>query len=119
MNSKIFNSFVLAVCGVLFCVILADVSGKWSGYIDYNGNDIPLTYNFKADGDKLTGTSDTPLGTADITDGKIDKDMISFKVDLNGSTATHIGKVYQDSIKLKITYNGADFLTTLKRNKTQ
>lgn len=119
MNTKIFNSFVLAICGVLFCLILADVNGKWSGSIDYNGSDIPLTYNFKNDGGKITGTSETPLGTNEITDGKIEKDILTFKVNLNGETATHTGRIFADSINLKITYQGSDFMTTLKRSKTQ
>jgi hypothetical protein len=119
MNTKIFNSLVLAVCGILFCIILADVNGKWSGYIDYNGSDVPLTYNFKSEGDKLTGTSESPLGTNEIKDGKIEKDVITFKVNLNGELATHTGKIYPDSINLKINYGGNEFNTTLKRPKTQ
>jgi hypothetical protein len=119
MNTKLFNSLVLAVCGVLFCLILADVNGKWTGYIDYNGSDIPLTYNFKTDGGKITGTSETPLGTSEIKEGKIEKDILTFKVDLNGEMATHTGRIFADSINLKITYQGNDFMTTLKRSKTQ
>jgi hypothetical protein len=119
MNTKIFNSLVLAVCGILFCVILADVNGKWSGRLDYNGNDIPVAYSFKTDGSKITGTSETPLGTNEITDGKIEKDIITFKVNLNGEVATHTGKIFADSINLKINYQGNEFLTTLKRSKDQ
>jgi len=119
MNTKLFNSLVLAVCGVLFCLILTDVNGRWTGYIDYNGSNIPLTYNFKTDGDKITGTSETPLGTNQIKDGKIDNDVFTFKVDLNGENATHTGRIFADSINLKITYQGSDFMTTLKRSKTQ
>ena len=119
MNTKIINSFVLAVCGILFCLILADVNGKWTGRLDYNGNDIPLAYSFKTDGDKITGVSETPLGTNEIKDGKIEKDIITFKVDLNGETATHTGKIFADSINLKINYQGNEFLTTLKRSRAQ
>jgi hypothetical protein len=115
MNTKIVNSLVLAVCGILFCLILADVNGKWAGRLNYNGNEIPLSYSFKTDGDKITGMSETPLGASEIKDGKIDKDVISFKVDINGDVATHTGKVFADSINLKINYQGNEFLTTLKR----
>jgi hypothetical protein len=119
MNTKIFNSFVLVVCGVLFCLILADVNGKWSGYINYNGADIPLTYSFKSEGGKLTGTSDTPLGTTEIKDGKIEKDVISFRVDLNGEQSLQTGHIFADSINLKISYQGNTYLTTLMRSKSQ
>jgi len=119
MNTKIFNSLVLAVCGVLFCLILADVNGKWTGYIDYNGSDVPLTFNFKTDGDKITGTSETPLGTSEIKEGKIEKDILTFKVDINGEMAVHTGRIFADSINMKINYQGNTFATTLKRSKTQ
>ncbi|MFD1257649.1 hypothetical protein ACFQ3S_12645 [Mucilaginibacter terrae] len=119
MNTKIFNSLVLAVCGILFCLITADINGKWSGSIDYNGSTVPLNYNFKSEGDKFIGTSETPLGTNEIMEGKIEKDVITFKVDLNGELATHTGKIYADSINLKINYQGNEFMTTLKRSKAQ
>lgn len=119
MNTKIFNSLVLAVCGILFCLILADINGKWAGYIVYNGTDIPLSYNFKSDGDKITGTAETPLGLSEIKEGKIEKDVLTFKIDLNGETVTHTGQIFADSINMKINYQGADMATTLKRSKSQ
>jgi hypothetical protein len=119
MNNKIFNSLVLVVCGILFCFIVADINGKWTGYIDYNGNDVPLAFNFKAEDGKLTGTAETPLGLSDIKDGKIDKDVMTFKVDINGQLATHTATVFTDSINMKINYQGAEFHTTLKRSKSQ
>lgn len=117
MNKKLFNSALIAVCGLFFCLILSDITGKWAGVASYNGQDVPLTYNFKVDGDKLTGTTQTPFGAAEITDGKIDKDQITFNVELNGTTVTNSGKVYPDSINLKINYQGYEALTTLKRSK--
>ena len=119
MNTKIINSLVLAVCGILFCLIVADTNGKWSGYIDYNGSDIPLNYNFKSEGGKLTGTSETPFGINEILEGKVEKDVMTFKVNLNGELVKHTGKIYPDSINLKIDYQGSEFSTTLKRSKTQ
>ncbi|MDT3402418.1 hypothetical protein [Mucilaginibacter terrae] len=119
MNTKMINSFALAVCGVLFWFIMADINGKWTSVIEYNGNLVPLAFNFKTESDKLTGTTETPLGVSNITDGKIDKDMISFKLDLNGSTAACTGRTFADSINLKINYQGADFLATLKRSNAQ
>jgi hypothetical protein len=117
MNRKVFNSLIMAVCGILFCLMLGDVNGKWIGYADYNGNDIPLTYTFKTEGNKLTGTSQTPLGTAEITDGKIEKDVITFKTSVNGEAVTHSGKVFTDSITLTMTFQGNQFAATLKRAK--
>jgi hypothetical protein len=117
MNSKIFNSFVLALCGVLFWVITLDISGKWTGKVDFNGNDVPLTYDFKSEGDKLTGSVQTPYGESAISDGKVDKDVITFNTQLNGINIPQSGKMFQDSIILKINYDGNEMTTTLKRVK--
>ncbi len=119
MNTKIFNSLVLVVCGILFCFIVADTNGKWSGNVDYNGNMVPLSYFFKVENGKVTGTSQTPLGIADIVDGKIEKDIMTFKVNINGETAMHTATVFADSINMKITYHGDQLYTTLKRSNSQ
>ena len=117
MNTKIVNSIVLCVCGVLFCLIAADINGKWKGVIDFNGRDVALSYEFKTEGSKVTGTAETPMGATPIEDGKLEKDVLTFKVNLNGEMATHIGKVFADSINLKINYQGLDYNTVLKRDK--
>jgi hypothetical protein len=67
------------------CALAADIDGKWSGqYSSGMGEPMTLTYTFKADGNKLTGTS---LGGPDteipIKDGKIDGNKISFTVDVD------------------------------------
>ncbi|MBS7563674.1 hypothetical protein KHS38_04585 [Mucilaginibacter sp. Bleaf8] len=117
MKSKILNSLALTFCGAMICLFTLDITGKWIGFVDYNGNAIDLAYNFKADGDKLTGTSETPYGQSTIADGKIDKDNISFNIQLNGTSIPHTGKIYQDSIVLKMNYQGTEMQTTLKRAK--
>ncbi|WP_342645060.1 hypothetical protein [Mucilaginibacter sp. CSA2-8R] len=117
MNTKIFNAIVLCICGVLFCLIAADVNGKWRGVIDYNGRDVSVSYQFKTEGSKVTGTAETPVGVVPIEQGKLEKDMLTFKADLNGETVTHVGRVSADSINLKINYQGLDYNMVLKRDK--
>ena len=50
--------------GLLLAVaIAADVSGKWTGDMPGRGGDTtPTTFNFKGDGEKLTGTMMGPAG---------------------------------------------------------
>lgn len=119
MNTKIMNSLVLAICGILFWIIVADINGKWTGFVDYNGSLIPMSFNLKTDGEKLTGTTETPLGANAIEDGKVERDQINFKVDLNGSKAVFTGHTFADSINLKISYQGEEYQTTLKRTSGQ
>ena len=62
----------------------ADVDGKWAGTVSTPGGDFPVTFEFKADGTKLTGTTMSPEGgSVNIKDGKIDGNKISFGVSLD------------------------------------
>jgi hypothetical protein len=73
--------FVLAVP-----VVAADIDGKWSGSVVTAGGEIPVTFTFKADGEKLTGTTMNFDGSEiKISDGKIDAagKNITFKLTLD------------------------------------
>jgi hypothetical protein len=78
----------------------APIDGKWVG--DFQG--ISINYMFKADGDKLTGTTTSPDGKEmAIKDGKIDGNKISFSIlfDMGGQ-------------EMRIEMNGSLSGTTLK-----
>jgi hypothetical protein len=91
------------------CALAADIDGKWSGqYNSGMGEPMTLTYTFKADGNKLTGTS---LGGPDqqipIKDGKIDGNKISFAVDvdMNGMAMKFKYKGVLSGEELKLTFD--------------
>jgi hypothetical protein len=88
-----------------FCAVTAfaaDVSGAWSGdIVGPNGNSFHISFTFKQDGAKLTGTVTGPEGDPiEIADGKVDGDKLSFTVSYNGMTFKHEGVVSGDVIKL-------------------
>ena len=80
----------------------ADVTGGWTGEVKGpNGEGFQLTFTFKQDGSKLTGTVTGPQSAPlDITNGKVDGNKILFDVSLNGTTIKHDGVVNGDEIKL-------------------
>jgi len=119
MNTKFFNSVVLAVYGIVFWINVANINGKWEGAVNYNGNFVPMAFNFKTESEKLTGTTETPLGIINIQEGKVEQDKINFKVDLNGNTVVCAGRAFADSINLKISFEGNEYLATLKRTNEQ
>ena len=95
-----------------------DLSGKWSGpFTGLDGNTYTLTYNFKVDGNKLTGTADWPEGTVTIADGKIDGADLTFKLNFDGEIIPHTGKCYKDSVAMDIVLNNKKMHLTLKRAK--
>ena len=86
----------------------AGIDGTWTGTLSIMGGPpMPITYNFKADGDVLTGTmSGGPGQWIPIKEGKIDGTNISFAVDVsfgpmkmtNNYTGVQVGN------DLKLTY---------------
>ena len=118
MKIKIFTTTALVCCFVVCFAIIADLSGKWTGSLHApDGNDYPLNYNFKVDGDKLTGTGESQQGTVPITDGKVSGTDFSFTIDAGGVALKNTGKFYAeaDSCGLDMDYNGIKMHATLKR----
>ena len=112
--------FVVTIALVLsFALMAADVSGKWTYEQPGRGGGPgrPVTITLKQDGTKLTGEvpgmargGDAPPAPTQITDGKVDGNMVSFTVkrEFNGNTMVQKfeGTVEGDSIKFKITRDG-------------
>ncbi|MDB5142798.1 MAG: glycoside hydrolase [Mucilaginibacter sp.] len=116
MKRKFFNPIVLACCFIFVMAVIADLNGKWTGVIKTpDGNDLPVTYNFKVDGDKLTGTAESPAGQVTIDSGKVAGDTFKFQVTVDGNAYPHSGKFYTDSCGLDIDFGGQKIHTTLKR----
>jgi hypothetical protein len=104
--------------------LAADVSGSWTADSTApDGSSYLLTFTFKQDGAKLTGTVQGPQGDpVAISNGKVDGNAISFDVSFNGMTISHSGTVNDagDEIKLTTKSDQPNFPVhdlTLKRAK--
>ena len=91
---------------VSFGALAADVTGKWTAQVpSRQGGTREQTFNFKADGDKLTGTISGRQGDITIMDGKISGDTISFTAKVqygdNSVEQKYTGTVSGDEIKFK------------------
>lgn len=95
-----------------FCVpaMAADIDGKWTGQVQTQQGTADVTFVFKADGEKLTGTMTNQLGEAAIQDGSIKGDAVAFKVvrEFQGNkiTVVYKGKLAGDEIKLTRSFEG-------------
>ena len=97
-------SFVLAFATL---VLAADLTGRWQGKLTLpDGNEIDLVYNFKVDGETLTGSLSTPNGDLPISDGKVKGDDFSFSLAFGDQSIPMKGKVTGDT--LRITSPGPD-----------
>lgn len=106
---------------ICLAVAVADLTGKWNGDVKTPEGDIAtLTYNFKVDGDKLTGTAESNGNPVNIEEGKVNGNDITFKVTIpEGDVIPHVGKFYPeaDSVAMDLNFKGFKMHTTLKRAK--
>ena len=104
------QSLSLLTCALVsFYSARADesVAGKWKGEFDSQIGVQKYTFEFKVDGDKLTGKAigEREMGTNEVTltEGKIDKNEIRFVENLNINDnelrIEYSGKVSGDEIK--------------------
>ncbi len=109
---------MLALAAALLLVAIvpafgADVTGKWTASFETQIGTQNYTYDFKVDGEKLTGTAKSQAGEAKIEEGVIKGDDISFveNLDFQGQPLKIVykGKISGDEIKF--TRNVADMVT--------
>jgi major membrane immunogen (membrane-anchored lipoprotein) len=94
----------------------ADVTGKWKAEFQTpDGQTRSNTFNFKVDGEKLTGTVAGAQDETAIKDGKVKGDDISFSAERPFGMFTYKGKVSGDEIKFAVEFNGQSFDITAKR----
>jgi len=96
------------------------VDGKWTGMLDTPMGPVNVTFNFKADGAMLAGSTTAPDGTElPIKNGKVDGDKIAFtvEVDFGGMPLTlgYTGVVSADQIKLTLDVMGMPFDFIVKK----
>lgn len=119
MKRKILTTTVLVSC-FLFCLAaIAGLPGKWMGTITTpDGNEVTITYNFKVDGNKLTGTGESNDHELNLDSGQVNGNDIKFSVtNSEGVVIPHHGKYYADgdSVSMDLDFQGTKFHTTLKR----
>lgn len=113
---------LLALCvmlaGVFFVSAAApaahaatDVTGDWTAQMQGPNGDMTLTFHFKQDGDKLTGTVDSPMGgdPIQIQNGKVAGDKVYWETSFNGNTIQHDGTLSGDEIKATVKSSDGSF----------
>ena len=94
-------------------VLGADVTGKWKGETTgRDGRTREVLLDLKADGSKLSGTVQGPMGREfPISEGKVEGDQIRFALNVefggNPVKLQYSGKVAGEEIQLKSRREGA------------
>jgi hypothetical protein len=118
---KVLAALVLGF--VLFAAAPAlahDVDGKWAGMVSTPMGDVPVAFEFKADGAKLTGSTTGPDGAqVPIKDGAVEGNNISFGVTLDFGgmplDLSYKGVISGGEIKITIDFAGMPFEFTVKK----
>jgi len=61
---------------------MTDVSGTWDSVVNSPMGEQKSTMTLSQDGDAVTGTNAGATGSADVQDGKIDGDTLTWKMDI-------------------------------------
>jgi hypothetical protein len=109
---KILSAAAVAVA-VVAGVQAADVTGKWTAQVPGRGGQTRETnFNFKQDGEKLTGTMSGMQGDVEIKDGTVKGDDVAFNVMMsfqgNEVKLVFKGKVAGEEIKFTRQREGGD-----------
>ncbi|HTQ35445.1 MAG TPA: hypothetical protein VMH77_00265 [Steroidobacteraceae bacterium] len=118
-----FAATTLLLAAAALAADAPDISGTWTTSFDSQVGKQDYTYTFKVEGGKLTGHAKSNLGEGDLSDGKVDKDNVTFVEHLNYQgmmlDITYQGKIVSpDEIKFKrdvAGQGGEEF--TAKRSK--
>lgn len=98
-----FTFAALVAAAALHAAAPAGIDGKWTGTVGQSA----ITFTFKTEGGKLTGTLDNAAqpGTTELKDVKMEGDTVSFHVVRNLNNAetrvTWTGKLAGDELKLQ------------------
>jgi hypothetical protein len=100
----------------------ADVDGKWTGTVQGPAGDTPVSFTFKSDGAKLTGSTPSPIDGAEVAikEGMIDGKNITFKVSLDFGAGMpfdfdYKGVVSATDLKLTTEFFGMPIEINLKK----
>lgn len=85
-------------------VTTSSVAGNWKGSFDFQGSEVPLTFHLSVAGSAVTGTVEgLPQGPAEIHDGKVEGDVVSFwlmsEYEGNWYKLVYRGTISPDAIK--------------------
>ena len=76
------------------------ISGKWKASLEGPQGSMELSFTYKVDGTKLTGTVASPMGSQEINNGKVTENEFSYEIDMMGNVMKFNGKLDKDIIKL-------------------
>ncbi len=100
-----------------------DVTGDWKGAFELHGSSVPVIFHLKSANGQVTGTIEgLPTSPAEIHEGKIDGDTVTFwlNTDYQGQTyrLVYRGKIAADQIAFNFGTDDGSWSTELTATKS-
>ena len=92
--------------GLTATAFAADVTGKWVGNVETPNGPLELTYELKADGETLTGTVASAMGSLPLNNGKIAAGVLTYEVALEGNVIKCEAKVNEAGTEIAVKATG-------------
>jgi hypothetical protein len=99
----------------VFCLLVgvlslpaAEVAGKWSAKVPYRDAVVPVIFDFKLDGAKVSGTLTSDQGSADLVEGKLEGDAIAFVIQTDTRRYQVKGTIQGREIRFHARREGAE-----------
>jgi hypothetical protein len=92
----------------VFTLSAADIAGNWKASVQGPDGSMEITFTFKVDGGKITGTSTSQMGEMPLSEIKVDGDNVSFVVAMQDMKILHKGTISGSEMKLDVTFAGMD-----------
>lgn len=99
------KKLLLTVFVSVFAIVASHaegIGGKWKTSVESPQGTMEMTYTFKVEGQKLTGSISTPMGDIEILKGEVNGNEFSFEIDMMGTAVPNKGKLEGEEIKLKM-----------------
>lgn len=92
--------------GMAATAFAADVTGKWVGSVETPNGPLELTYDLKAEGEMLTGTVASAMGSLPLNKGKVAGAVLTYEVALEGGVITHEATVNEAGTEITVKATG-------------
>ncbi len=102
---RLLAALVMTV-GVATVAFAADVTGKWVGSVDTPNGALELTFDLKTEGEAVTGTVGSAMGTLPISNGKLAGETLTFDVVIEAMTIKHECKLNAAGDEIAIKSSG-------------
>jgi hypothetical protein len=94
------------------------INGAWLTKVPGPQGDMELTFTFKVDGNTLTGSDSSAMGSIPLINGIVHGYEFSFDIEMQGMKISHACKYLDDdSIEMKANVMEQDMIIKLKRVK--